>query len=201
MTEELLRRFWAKVEKNGPNDCWIWLGGITYDGYGMASAGNGRQVAAHRFSWELHNGPAPADACILHTCDTPYCVNPAHMRLGSPADNVRDTIERGRWLFFKRHGLSRWECIRRDHAQLCASSLVAHALNDIGAAIRVRRRLVGMSQEQLGRIMGVHSTTLCRIETGKRSVSPYELERIKATLHWTTDLNEFQEGLVQEDST
>ncbi len=84
--------FWAKVEKrDGPNGCWVWTGARSH-GYGTLGA----RGKAHRHSYELANGPIPAGLDILHSCDNPPCVNPAHLRAGTAKDNARDAKERGR---------------------------------------------------------------------------------------------------------
>lgn len=90
-----LARFWPKVGKAGPNECWPWTG--TTDGrYGLFWV-SGRHVRAHRFSWEIANRqpfPDGKDAC--HTCDNPSCVNPIHIFPGSPSDNALDAVRKGR---------------------------------------------------------------------------------------------------------
>ena len=58
--------------------------------------GTDRKVLAHRVSWELANGPIPENMCILHSCDTPLCVNPEHLFLGTLADNMADKERKGR---------------------------------------------------------------------------------------------------------
>lgn len=84
--------FWSMVDASGGVDaCWPWLGARTAGGYGR----HGR-AAAHRVAWEIVNGPIPADHSVLHSCDRPECVNPGHLRVGTPADNVAEMIERGR---------------------------------------------------------------------------------------------------------
>lgn len=91
----LTHRFWAKVEKRGPDECWLWLGSKNRKGYGGIGAYGGN-VRAHRLSWEFANGPITDGLCVLHRCDVPACVNPSHLFLGTNADNVRDCIEKGR---------------------------------------------------------------------------------------------------------
>lgn len=87
--------FEASVTR-GPDDaCWEWTGAHKSEGYGLIASG-GRQVRAHRVSWEIHFGPIPAGMFVCHRCDNPPCVNPAHLFLGSPRDNVLDMHAKGR---------------------------------------------------------------------------------------------------------
>ena len=53
-------------------------------------------LLAHRVSWELHNGPIPPGKIIMHSCDHPWCVNPAHLSVGTQKDNMADCIAKGR---------------------------------------------------------------------------------------------------------
>lgn len=92
----LTERFWSKVDRRGPDECWLWTAG-TQQPYGHGALwDNGRMVGAHRVSWLLHYGPAPRGKWILHRCDVPLCVNPRHLYLGASERNVRDCFERGR---------------------------------------------------------------------------------------------------------
>jgi hypothetical protein len=89
----VVERFWKYVEK--ADGCWPWTGGVDSQGYGAFGV-EGKQWKAHRFSWELHNGHVPDGLCVCHKCDNPPCRNPAHLFLGTYADNVRDCHKKGR---------------------------------------------------------------------------------------------------------
>lgn len=97
----LEQRFWSKVRKT--DGCWLWVGSKNDDGYGRLQLNGGggssqprRCGAAHRISWALANGEVPAGLSVLHRCDVPACCNPAHLFLGTQADNVRDMYAKGR---------------------------------------------------------------------------------------------------------
>lgn len=85
-------RFWANVQKT--DTCWIWTGCRSHN-YGLMGA-NKTRILAHRFSWELHNGPIPDGLGVLHRCDNPPCVNPDHLFLDTFEDNMKDKIAKGR---------------------------------------------------------------------------------------------------------
>jgi hypothetical protein len=86
------QRFWDYAT-TGP-ECWGWTG-HTSCGYGVITVPGG-QMKAHRFSYELHNGPIPKGMHVLHRCDNPPCSNPAHLFLGTQADNTFDMDTKGR---------------------------------------------------------------------------------------------------------
>lgn len=78
-----------------PSGCWNWIGWKDLLGYGRFwFLGNSR--FAHRVSYILFVGPIPEGLFILHSCDNPSCVNPAHLRAGTPQDNMDDAYTRGR---------------------------------------------------------------------------------------------------------
>jgi hypothetical protein len=87
MTEE---KFWAKVNKEGVEGCWEWLGCISNYGYGQFWY-NKKATHAHRYSWILKNGAIPEGLIIRHKCKG-KCVNPDHLELGTQQDNMNDMI-------------------------------------------------------------------------------------------------------------
>ena len=90
-------RFWARVDVRGPRECWEWTAGKRDFGYGLVHIpGQRSPVGAHRIAYTLAVGPIPEGAWVLHSCDNPPCVNPAHLRLGDQRANEADKDARGR---------------------------------------------------------------------------------------------------------
>lgn len=88
--------YWARVRKtNKGKGCWIWRGTLHSNGYGAVKR-RGRIFSAHRMSWMLTRGPIPKGLFVLHLCDVPNCVNPAHLFLGTQKENMRDKTRKGR---------------------------------------------------------------------------------------------------------
>ncbi len=95
MDEKFIARFWSKVERKGPTECWPWRGPRHHFGHGK-SASRGPWQRAHRVAYTLCVGPVPEGLCVRHRCDNPPCCNPAHLEPGTLADNVADCVSRGR---------------------------------------------------------------------------------------------------------
>ena len=89
-------RFWSKISRGGPDECWPWMKGRNDQGYGIIRI-SGRNHRAHRKSLELKLGrPIRPGAQVLHSCDNPPCCNPAHLREGTQPENMQDMQVRGR---------------------------------------------------------------------------------------------------------
>jgi hypothetical protein len=91
-----LDRFWSRVAEGEPDECWEWIGARGPQGYGMFQVKIRMARRAHRISYELAHGPIPEGMQVLHRCDNPPCVNPAHLRLGTARDNTYDMLAKGR---------------------------------------------------------------------------------------------------------
>lgn len=143
-----VENFWRYVDKQGP--CWLWVGGprpSKASRYGKFYNGE-RQVFAHRYMYELVLGPIPEGQVVLHSCDNGYCVNPAHLSLGTQKENMQDCARKGRRNV--RGG-------RNPKAKLTAEQV---------AEIRVRLAN-GETHRPLAKEYGVHKTAVSFIASGR----------------------------------
>ncbi len=134
-------------------DCIIFKGSIAKDGYGILwrrlhGETRGRTRRAHRLAWERQHGPIPKGLCVLHKCDTPLCVNVEHLFLGSPADNSKDMMTKGRVA----HGVSHGSAKLDDHT--------AHWVRKLGLIGRMRH-------VDIGTAFGVRKSTVQAIASGR----------------------------------
>lgn len=89
--------WWEWMTMPEPNTgCILWLGCVCERGYGRLSYAKGSPVLAHRAAYECAYGPIEGRRHVLHRCDTPSCVNPDHLFIGSQEDNMRDMFAKGR---------------------------------------------------------------------------------------------------------
>ena len=156
-------RFWEKVDRSG--DCWVWTAAKKPEPrpYGFFAV-DGRNKLAHRHAYEMAYGPIPDGLCVLHRCDNPPCVRPAHLFLGTNRDNTQDMLAKGR--FTPASGLT--------HGSITKPAALAHGemlpqtklTPDLVRDIR-QRVAQGESMCSLAKAHGVHRVTIRQIITGQ----------------------------------
>ena len=161
-------RFWNRVKKT--RGCWIWTGVISRR-YGALKV-NGRTHRAHRFSWVLRFGEIPEGLFVCHHCDNPVCVRPDHLFLGTPLDNMRDKIAKGRAVN-----------LTGDAVSNPGESNPAAKLNfDQVKEIRRRYNQGGISQVKLGKLYGINQQSVSNIvrnQTWKKKERSYKPAAIR----------------------
>lgn len=145
-------RFWSHVTIGEDHECWEWttLAGtgkyVTFR-LGSKRDGTSRNVRGHRYSYELAHGPIPPGLSVLHRCDNPPCVNPAHLWTGTLADNNRDRQQKGRTVVPDNRG-----------------ELSGNALLTASEVLEIRRlNTEGVTQREIGRRFNVAQTTVSAI--------------------------------------
>lgn len=162
MDNKALKRFESRISPEPNSGCWLWTG--AHDGrlYGQIFV-NGRLLRAHRFSWEVHHGPIPAGAHVCHKCDTPACVNPDHLFIGSAADNMRDAARKGRNGMQRHPSRSR---IVENRGTLIGDQHPNSKLTAQQVAEIRRLHALGTSQRALARIFPVSAGHIANITRG-----------------------------------
>jgi hypothetical protein len=146
--------FWEQVDKSG--ECWLWLGTKDQDGYGSFYQ-NYHNYRAHRVAYTLTFGSIPQGLMVLHQCNNPSCVNPAHLEVGTSRDNMLHCIRSGRHVW-QTHP----ECAQSGEKRSNAKLRVEQVL-----AIRDLYSQGGYSHRRLGEMFGVSHTVIQRIIAGK----------------------------------
>lgn len=135
-------RFDEKWTPEPFSGCHLWTSTISIYGYGHFLIG-GKIFRAPRVSWELHKGIIPSGLYVCHKCDTRSCVNPDHLFLGTPAGNIRDAVNKGRWTHLRGEG--------NGQSKLTDSAVV------------IIRNSPAVHGSELARRFGVSPPTICRV--------------------------------------
>ena len=161
-------RFWSYVDRRGPEECWPWRGNVKNGlGYGRFTTRGGRegkprQDYTHRVAWVLTYGEIEDGANLCHRCDNPPCCNPAHLFLGTCADNNADMCAKGRQAAGDRHG-------SRKHRERMQRGVARYNAKLNPDSVREIRRLItdGLSDREIAARFGVVSSQVWSVRIGR----------------------------------
>ena len=151
----IIERLMEHVERLSETGCWLWRGSLNPSGYGRFHY-LGQTRAAHRVAYLLHNGPLEKTQLVLHQCDNKLCVNPAHLKAGTHAENMQEASTRGRM---------------KAHNRILTDADV----------IEIRSRFRGLDGEHLtlGEEFGVSHSTIAALLNGHTYQHLYPLQPAK----------------------
>lgn len=159
--------FWDRVAKGKPDECWPWLGYQRPSGHGLTSL-DSLPIHASRKAWILTHGPITGDQCVNHkskkVCELQaVCCNPAHMYLGTRADNMVD----------------RWTNTAADER---GGPGRPTALDETQLAELWKMRREGATLNACAQHFGVHVATICRYITAIRAKTSAKLRAVRMAL-------------------
>lgn len=140
--KSLRERFCERVSPEALTGCHLWTAGVDRKGYGKFWFDGATRVATHA-AWMLAYGHRP-DGFILHTCDTPSCVNPDHLFIGTAADNIADKVAKNR---------------QAKGESMALAKLTEQDVRHI--------RCANQSLDDLATVFGVHRTLIWQVKAGK----------------------------------
>lgn len=153
--------FHQMVHPEPTTGCWLWSGALGNNGYGSLRV-NGATATAHRVAFESRNGPIPAGLHVLHRCDNRACCNPDHLFLGTNAENIADSMAKGR-----RKGITR----RRPSGLKYRPMSVVGRINHMKVKPEDRVKIAdmvrgGVSRRNAAKVFGISANTVMRISRG-----------------------------------
>lgn len=149
--EKLFDRFLKCVTPEPNTGCWLWTASLAKDGYGQLYSSEYRFYRAHRVSYFLFNGEFDRNLYVCHSCDTPSCVNPDHLFLGTPKQNMEDRDKKWRVMHGTKHH---------------SSVLDAEKVRNIRIELSKHKSERG-SYELIGKKYGVSGFAIYNIKRGK----------------------------------
>lgn len=145
----MIENFHAKMDTVNHGDCWFWTGTKIKGGYGMFRY-KGRMHLAHRVAFDIYKGGFPPE--VMHTCDNPSCVRPAHLKAGNHALNMADMAQKGRHRSWDMSG--------------AANGMAKLSVEQVKQIQELRAS--GMKLAAIGTQFGISETHVCSISKGRR---------------------------------